>query len=94
MKSIRLKKRLQAYSYEGNLHYLISHDNRSGMQNVYTVFVLNADDPVTIGRELDLKTVRKVIERWESIAPKDWVGDRLTVLNIKGIVNLRVQNES
>ncbi len=84
--TIRLRKREQAYSYEGNLHYLISYDDRSGKSNVYTVMILNVDDPVIIGRELDLKVVRSVIERFEAIAPLDWFGDRKTVLMIKNRV--------
>lgn len=85
-KLIRLKKCKQAYSYEGKFHYLVSYDARSGNNGRYTVFALNADDPVTIGRELDLKTVRDVIARFEAIAPEDWLGEHKTVINVRNRV--------
>lgn len=90
---IRLK-RTDSRIYRGIMNYLVSYDHSSGSSNRYTVFVLNVDDPVTIGRELDLATVRDLIQNYENEAksmPTFW-GSRLQVLRcMKRVENRRLK---
>ena len=79
--SIRLKDAV-ARRYDGTFEYLIAYDYNAGSPDRYRVLVLNADDPVTIGRELDLGTVRDLIADYEKEAAKlpCWTGERKDVL--------------
>ena len=63
---IRLQK-TDARRYNGLMNYLVSYDHESGRKGRYTVNVLNARDPVTIGRELPLADVRRLISEYEAI---------------------------
>ncbi len=74
--------------YRGTFHYLIAYDYSSGNNNRYTVLVLNSDDPVVIGRELPLDTVRDLIADYEEEAKKleCWIGERKDVLAVKNKV--------
>jgi len=68
--------------YRGRFEYLVAYDYSAGLPNRYTVLILNVDDPVTVGRELDLATVRGLIEDYEQEAAKfpNWTGGRKEVL--------------
>lgn len=66
-KTIRLYQ-AKSYHYTGVFKYLVAYDYASGKKDRYTVFVLNADDPVVIGRELCLKSARHQIRRFEATA--------------------------
>jgi len=61
---IKLKK-TPALIYNGNVRYIINYDHDAGRKNVYKILIDNSNDPVTIGRELDLKTVRELIDEYE-----------------------------
>lgn len=52
----------------GVFPYLVTYDYSAGKRNRYTVFILTADDPITIGRELPLRDVRRLIEAYETAA--------------------------
>ena len=82
---IRLKSTKDKY-FLGNFKYLIAYDHAAGKKDRYTVLILNVDDPVTIGRELDLKTVRSLIADYElevrnyyGTDIQMWEGDRESV---------------
>lgn len=78
--------------YQGKtFSYLVVYNHVAGRSDRYEVYITCCDDPVTIGRELDLKTVRNLIEKYESCAATftDWVvpeegycGDREDVLKL------------
>jgi hypothetical protein len=81
---IRLKKST-SYIYDTHnsvLRYTILYDHSSGYKNRYTVLVLNAEDPVIIGRELPLENVRSLILDYEHEAKKlsNYIGERRDVL--------------
>jgi hypothetical protein len=84
--------------YRGIFNYLIAYDYSAGLPERYRVLVLNSDDPVTIGRELDLKTVRNLIADYEEEAAKlpccigsrkdvSLVKTRVTIKRIRGSYN-------
>lgn len=84
--------------YRGVLEYLVAYDYNAGCKDRYTVLVLNCDDPVIIGRELDLLAVRGLIADYEDIArtheeiagtPFYYTGERDDVLAIQRVVNAR-----
>jgi hypothetical protein len=88
---IRLSKSLSK-RYQGVFEYLIAYDYSSGNSNRYRVLVLNADDPVTVGRELPLNSVRELISDYENQAKKlpCWIGERKDVLLVmKQVSKLR-----
>jgi hypothetical protein len=85
---IRLRKTEVRY-YRGRLNYVVALDGNAGKLNVYTVYVLNSGDPATIGRELPLVDVKKLIADYERVAPKFWIGDRGTVDECMEHVNER-----
>jgi hypothetical protein len=79
---VKLRK-TQAYMVKGILKYLITYDHVSGKKDRYTVVIPTSDDPVVIGRELDLKTVRSLIQELEDwLGTSYWFGDRRTALGI------------
>lgn len=77
--------------YRGIFHYLIAYDYSAGLPERYRVLVLNSEDPVTIGRELDLKTVRDLIKDYEVEAAKlpCWIGERKDVTLVKTRVSIK-----
>lgn len=90
---IRLSKFGNCYTYYlGKLNYLIV-PARSGRQNVFNVYIPNVGDPVSIGRELDLKTIRGLIRDYENLVKNDakaaytWYGDRKSVLGWRKQIN-------
>lgn len=58
---------LRAYHYHGIAQYIITHDRASGCRRRYTVLLRTLDDPVVIGRELDLRTVRNIVREYEAV---------------------------
>lgn len=80
---IRLKLATKDRIYRGIINYLIAYDYGAGLDNRYTVFALNCDDPVTIGRELPLTVVRSVIADFELFAQRlpFYTGGRADVLS-------------
>jgi hypothetical protein len=99
MKKIRLSK-ANDKRYDGHFEYLIAHNYNAGLPNRYDVFIMNADDPVTIGLELKLVTVRNLIKDYEAeaskrLANKHWsyIGDHATVLSVKSqVIANRIRN--
>ena len=92
---IRLKK-ADAFVYRGTMNYLIAYDYSAGRADRYTVLVLNNYDPVTIGRELDLTTIRNLIAEFESCAKRlpNWIGDCGDVLTcVKQVFEARLSNQ-
>jgi len=77
--------------YSGIFSYLIIYNYSAGLAERYNVLVLNVDDPVTIGRELDLKTVRNLIKDYEEEAVKlpCWIGERLDVMRVRNRVTIK-----
>lgn len=80
MKQIRFQKKNQILKYKGRFIYYVIHNEYAGMPNVYTVLAGHIDEPVTIGRELDLKWARLIISKYEEIAPEHWFGDRKDII--------------
>ena len=82
---IRLR-RTKDLHYRGHANYLVAYDHSAGLKGRYTVYLLNADDPVTIGRELPLKVCRYLINDYEAyfraelVKGKPYLGDRRTAL--------------
>lgn len=67
--------------------YYARHNKASGKVNVYDLYILTADDPITIGREIDLHQVRELIEKYEAEGQKKiFYGDRRSALKIVKIV--------
>jgi hypothetical protein len=67
---MRLKK-LESYNSRSSANvfcYLVVFDPGPGCKNKYTVMITSVDDPVIIGRELDMKTARWLISSYESFA--------------------------
>lgn len=79
---LKLQKLTRARTYEGRFHYLILHNPRAGRRNVYDILALNSGDPVVVGRELSLDTVKWVITEYEKLAPDVWFGDRQPILSM------------
>ncbi len=70
---IRLKKSKDFYFHKNykdayGYSYLIRRNYSAGRKDVYDVYILNVNDPITIGRELDLKYVRDLIYDYENEA--------------------------
>lgn len=87
---IRLKRSNNTFFYTKTFKYWILYNHASGRKDRYDVFILNADDPVTVGRELDLAAVRSLIEDYEEVGSKlDYYGDRESVLEALQIVSKR-----
>lgn len=87
---IRLKRSNNSFYYSKNFKYWVLYNYAAGRKDRYDVFILNADDPVTVGRELDLATVRSLIEDYERVgAELDYYGDRESVLKALQIVSRR-----
>lgn len=84
------------YRYRGHANYLVAYDHSAGMTGRYTVFLLNAEDPVTIGRELPLKICRWLINDYEvyfsaELAKgKPYYGDRRSALKALNYMKNRV----
>lgn len=82
---IRLQSTNNDKRYDGAFKYRILYDYSAGHKDRYLVLVLNVDDPIIIGRELDLKTVLELIEEYEKAA-KDifwFTGDRADIIAVK-----------
>lgn len=70
-------------TYTGHARYYIVYDHDAGMSNRYTVLLKTADDPIVIGRELDLAIIPLVIGRYEKEFGKEFFfGDHKTALKI------------
>jgi hypothetical protein len=82
-------KLAKSYVYLGYLRYLVAYDYASVRKNRYTVLALNVGDPVTIGRVLDLATVKALIADYEeaAIAMGGYMGSRLFVMECMDRVN-------
>lgn len=61
-------KKQRAARVRGVFPYLVVYDYSAGRPNRYTVFILTAEDPVTIGRELSRRDARRLIEAYETTA--------------------------
>lgn len=81
---IRLSQ-AKCFKYAGVFRYIISYDYAAGLPERYTVLIPNAADPVVIGRELDLKTVRSVIRDYEEEGAKlpCYIGERKDILLVQ-----------
>jgi hypothetical protein len=73
---IELERGVDVYRFSGNLNYLIVRNRNAGKKNVYEVYILNAEDPLTVGRELPIAEVKGLIKDYEKHAPTYWLGDR------------------
>jgi hypothetical protein len=73
--------RISCATYHGNARYVVFADLASGRRNRYEVIVQTSGDPVVIGRELDLTTVRAVIRRFDALAT-GYTGSRRAALRI------------
>lgn len=84
-------QRVDARWYNGkNLTYNIVEDVNSGRSAVYNVYLRTADDPVTIGRELPLKSCRKLIAEYEAQTVNVvYMGDRRTAIKIAQAIAAR-----
>ena len=83
-KLIRLRS-AKSMRFQGVFKYAVLYDYAAGRQGRYTVLVLNVGNPVTIGRELPLTDVRRLIANYEERGrklPEPWFGDRATVLQV------------
>lgn len=77
-----------SFVFQGVMTYRILYDYASGKDNRYTVLIqCSVDDPLVIGRELDLETVRGLLKDYEDTvktlpgcydAPGGWDGSRKT----------------
>lgn len=106
MNNIRLKHRHDSFTYHNHkvdsFSYLVVKDDAAGKKERYTVMILNAQDPLIIGRELDLKTIRELIKRFEIVwyaFGSPWDGDREVLLSFieenKSILfNLKIKIQS
>jgi len=81
-KPIARLKLAKAKMYVGVFKYLVAYDYSAGLPERYTVLILNVDDPVTVGRELNLATVRSLIADYEQVGKKlpCYTGGRSDVL--------------
>lgn len=74
-------------TYTGFARYFVAYDYAAGLDNRYTVMILTAGDPVIIGRELDLKTSRSVINSSEELFKNIfYTGDRRMALKVKSLL--------
>jgi hypothetical protein len=70
-------------TYSGHARYHIVYDHDASIPNRYTVLLKTADDPIVIGRELDLSIIQLIIGRYEKEFGKEFFfGDRKTALKI------------
>lgn len=82
--------------FQGYANYLVAYDHSAGRKGRYTVLLLNADDPVTIGRELPLKSCRWLINDYEAYFAiqlglnKPYHGDRRSALKALNYMKTRV----
>ncbi len=82
MSKITCLKKSPSFVFNGIFPYVITYDHSSGQKGRYTVVIRTADDPVVIGRELDLPYVRKYIMEFERFHNgKGYFGDRRSALN-------------
>lgn len=80
---IRLRKESKNFYYNGTFRALVMYNHAAGRKNRYEVFLLTSEDPIVIGRELDLKFVRVVLEAHEKEFKKIvFFGDRKTALKV------------
>jgi len=89
-------KQAKSFRYHGSCSYLVSYDYSSGRKDRYEVYLLSSEDPVVIGRELPLSSVRKVIADHEDVA-KDmfYIGERSMAIEIaKSVIQNRMQSQS
>lgn len=84
---IQLKK-TTARTYSGHARYEVIYDHAAGRDNRYTVLLMNAADPITIGRELDLATCVSIISDHEAIfgAVGMFTGDHDDAMRVHEIV--------
>jgi len=77
-KPIKLERK--GYLYQGEQYrYTISPCLEQ--RNKYEVTIGTSDDPLVVGRELDLKFIRdELIPDCEKVGPKVWYGDRGTLV--------------
>lgn len=87
MKTIRLQATQDRY-FRGHAKYVVSYDHAAGRRNCYYVWLLNAGDPVTIGRELPLKETRQLIAEYEEYFAKNvYYGDRRAALKALSFIS-------
>lgn len=55
----------KAFAFRGHYTYWCLYDHEAGCDNRYTVMVLNAEDPVIIGREVTLAHGKRLIAELE-----------------------------
>lgn len=65
---IRLKRSPKDRIYQGWMNYIVAYDHMSGRKDRYSLLILNVGDPVTVGREINLATVRSLIAEYEEEA--------------------------
>lgn len=76
-------KNLTAKTYSGHARYFVLYDLAAGLPERYKVLLDNSDDPIIIGRELDLKSVREVISKFEDEFSKDiFFGDHKSAMKV------------
>jgi hypothetical protein len=87
MKLIKLSD-VKCKKYSGRFNYLIIHDFSAEKANRYSVFILNSDDPVVIGRELPLSSARFLIKKYEELALKSsvFLAERKSALKIRSLI--------
>lgn len=93
MNIINNLKKHKSFSYTGIFHYLIAYDYMAGSKDRYTVFILNSDDPITVGRELDISNVCSLIKDYEECGKQiEYIGERKDVLKCHNYVIMKRRN--
>lgn len=82
-----LLKENRAYRFHGKLRYVALLNRSSGRSGRYDLFVLNAEDPVTIGREIPKSLCNELIEDYETLADPHWLGGRAYILKLQRTVS-------
>ena len=84
MKYVKLLKAEDNYRYLGKAEYFVLYDYSSGKKNLYNVFIKTSSDPVRIGCEIPLDSVRRIVGEFEALIKKGiiYFGDRKTALHL------------
>lgn len=89
---IKLKK-TTGFLYNGDVFsYLAVYDHDAGRDNRYTLMIETSEDPVIIGREIDLKLARELITDYENeaICLSCYLGKHKDVLRVmKRVMRVR-----
>ena len=70
------------YRFHGKLRYVAILNRSSGRRGRYDLLILNADDPVTAGREIPLSLCNELVEEYEELADPHWLCGRTHLLTL------------